>query len=95
MIEHAVFFAARHKREGGHIGKHGSRAILPIEPQQRAFLRKVVGRQVPTNGREPLAQFLSIAPVAPIPETAEPLVAMGEAQTTVRVRTTSPRLRPG
>jgi hypothetical protein len=76
MIEQAIFFAARHKREPSHSGKHGSRAILPIEPQKRAFLWKVVGSQIPTNGHKPFAQLLSISPVAPIPETAEPLITM-------------------
>ena len=72
MIEHSIVFAARHKREPSHIGKHGSSAIVPIEPQKRAFLRKVVGSQIPTNGHKPLAQLLSISPVAPIPATSEP-----------------------
>ena len=76
MIEQAIFFAARHKREPSHIGKHGSSAILPIEPQQRAFLRKVGGNQISANGREAPSQFLSISTVAPIPETAEPLITM-------------------
>src|SRR5579875_2177436 len=32
-----------------------------------------MGRQIPANGRECLAPFLSIAPVSSVPETAEPL----------------------
>ncbi len=58
MIEDAVLFAADHKRKASYIGEHSSRAILPVEPQQRAFLRKVVGSQIPANGGDPLAQFL-------------------------------------
>lgn len=42
MIEQAVFFATGHKREAGHIGKHSSRAILPIEPEQGTRLRELV-----------------------------------------------------
>ncbi len=33
VIEHAVLFAAGHKREPSHIGEHRSRAILPIKPR--------------------------------------------------------------
>jgi hypothetical protein len=59
MIEQAIGFVAGHKREASHIGQHGSRAVLPIEPQQRAFWWEVVGCQIPANGGETLAQFLS------------------------------------
>src|SRR5260370_2575781 len=76
MVEQVILFVGRHNGEPSHIGKHGSRAILPIEPQQCAFLRKAVGSQISTNGHKPLAQLLSISPVAPIPETAEPLITM-------------------
>ncbi len=37
MIEQAVVFATGHERKTGEIGKHRSIAILPIEPEQRAF----------------------------------------------------------
>jgi hypothetical protein len=57
---------------------------LPIQPQKSAFLWKVVGRQIPTNGGEPLAQFFPIAPVPAVAETAEPLI-------TVRLRNCCPR----
>ncbi len=42
MIEQAVFFATGHKREADYIGKHSSRAILPIEPKQGTSLRELV-----------------------------------------------------
>jgi len=84
MIEQVIVFAARHKRERGHIGEHGPIAILPVEPQQRAFLRKMVGRQIPTNGHKPLAQFLPIPPVPAIAKRAQPLM-------TVRLRNRCPR----
>jgi hypothetical protein len=76
MIEQMIVFATRHKREASHIGKHRSIAVLPVEPEQRAFLWKLMSRQIPANGRERLAQFLSIAPVPSVPETAEPLITM-------------------
>jgi hypothetical protein len=76
MIKQVIVFAARHKREPSHIGEYGSIAILPIEPQQCAFLWELRGCQIPANGRERLAQFLSIAPVPPVPETAQPLITM-------------------
>ena len=77
MIEDAVLFAAGHKRKASYIGEHSSRAILPVEPQQRAFLRKVGGSQIPTNGGEPLAQFLPISPIASVAKRAEPVERVG------------------
>jgi len=50
--------------------------------------------QIPPDGAEPAPQFLPVEPMASVAETAEPVGTMGEAQTTVRVRTISPRLRP-
>src|SRR5258708_39734152 len=62
-----------HKREPSHIGEHRPIAILPIEAQQGAFLRKLVGSQIPANGGTRLAQFFPIAPVSAVAETTEPL----------------------
>src|SRR5260370_41571531 len=59
MIEQLIVFATRHKREASHIGEHRSIAILCVEPQQRAFLRKVGGCRIPANGRVRLSAFLS------------------------------------
>ena len=73
LIEGGVLFAAGHKRKASYIGEHSSRAILPVEPQQRVFLRKVVGSQIPANGGEPLAQFLPISPIASVAKRAEPV----------------------
>ncbi len=56
----------------------------PSSREPRAFLRKVVGSQIPANGGEPLAQFLPVAPVPPIAKRAEPVV-------TVRLADDSPR----
>jgi hypothetical protein len=67
---------------------------LPIQPQQSARRRKMVCLQIAPDGGQRPAQFLPVEPIAFVAETAEPVVTMGEAQTTVRVRTTSPRLRP-
>jgi len=56
MIEQVIVFAARHKRERGHIGEHDPVAILPVEPRASCVRGGcVVGRQIPTNGGEPLA----------------------------------------
>jgi len=41
-------------------------STAPITP------RKVMGRQIPTNGHKPLAQFFPIVPVPSVAETAEP-----------------------
>src|SRR5437588_6512931 len=38
MVEQLVVFAAGDKREASHIPEHRSIAILPVEPEQRAFL---------------------------------------------------------
>ena len=71
VIEHAVLFATGHIREASHIGEHGSVAILAVEPEQCTFWWELMGRQIPANGGEPLAQFLAIVPVAAIAETTE------------------------
>ena len=55
MIEQAVFFPTGHKREPSHIGKHGSRAILPIEPEQDTSLGDLVRGEVPLDRGTPLA----------------------------------------
>jgi hypothetical protein len=77
MIEHGVFFASGHKGEASQIGEHGPGAILSIKPQQGALRRKLVRREVSRDGRECLPQFLSVASVASVAKTAEPLEAVG------------------
>src|SRR6266849_2111630 len=76
MIKHTVFFASGHTSEASEIGEHHAQAILPIKPYQRAFWWKLVCCQIPTNGDKSLAQFFSVLPIAPVPETAEPLITM-------------------
>ena len=76
VIEHGVVFATGHEREASEIGEHGSSSILAVEPQQRVRKVELIGSEIPTNGGERLLQFLSISPIAPIPETAEPLITM-------------------
>ncbi len=93
-IQHGVIFAAHDEREACQIGDDGPCPILPIQPQQGADRRKMVCLQIAPDGGQRPAQFLPVASIAAVAETAEPVVTMGEAQTTVRVRTTSPRLRP-
>jgi hypothetical protein len=56
-----------------------STAPLPYCPSRReprAFLRKVMSRQIPTNGHKSFAQFFPIASVPTIAETAEPLITV-------------------
>jgi len=93
-IQHAVIFAAHDKRKVCQVGDDGPCSILPIQPHQGADRRKMVRLQIAPNSGQRSAQFLPVAAIAAVAETAEPVVTMGEAQTTVRVRTTSPRLRP-
>ena len=93
-IQHAVIFAAHDEREACQIGDDGPCPVLPIQPYQGADRRKMVRLQIAPDSGQRSAQFLPVASIAAVAETAEPVVTMGEAQTTVRVRTTSPRLRP-
>ncbi len=77
MIEHRVLFAPGHEREASEIGEHGSRAILPVEPEQSALLWELVRREIPTDGGEALAQFRSVATVAAVAKRAEPTFSYG------------------
>jgi hypothetical protein len=70
MIKGGVLLAAGHKSEASQIGEHGSRPILAVKPEQHTLLQELVGFEIARDDSEPLAQFLSIAPVA---KTAEPL----------------------
>lgn len=76
MIKQVIVFATDDKGEPSHIGEHSPVAILSVEAQQRAFLRKVVGRQILTNGGESLTQFLPIPPVPAIAKRAQPLITV-------------------
>ena len=55
VIQHMVLFAAGHKGEASQIREYSPGAILTVEPQQGAFLRKLVRCEVATNGCESLA----------------------------------------
>src|SRR6266516_50397 len=79
MIEHGVLFAAHHEREACQIRQHGPGAVLPIEPEEGALLRKLVGSEVATDGREGLTKFLPVESVASVAKRAEPLVGVGLA----------------
>ncbi len=94
LIQHAVIFAAHDEGEACQIGDDSPCSILSVQPQQGRCRRKTVCLQIAPNGGQPLAQFLPVESIASVSETAQPLGTVGEAQTTVRVRTTSPRLRP-
>ncbi len=77
MIKRGVLLAASHKREIGQIGEDGPGAILSIEPEQGARLWKLVGREIPTNGRKRLSQFLPVLSIVAVSKTAEPVVTVG------------------
>jgi hypothetical protein len=72
MIKHPVVFASGHEREPSQISEDGPGPVLPIESQERAGLWKLIGSEIPSNGRQAIAQLLSVAPVATITKTAEP-----------------------
>src|SRR6266566_9597598 len=76
VIEHRVLFAASHEGEAREIGEHGPRAILPVEPKQATCWRELVRCEVASDRRECLAQFHSVASVASIAKTAEPVVTV-------------------
>src|SRR5713226_3371928 len=73
MIEHRVLFAAGHKGEASQVSQHGPGAILSIEPEEGVPLWELVLREVARDRREGLAQFRSVATVAPVAKRAEPL----------------------
>jgi hypothetical protein len=75
-IQHGVVFAAYHRGETCQIGKDGSRAILPIQPQHDSLLWQAMGLAVELNGGHRPAQFLPIEPIARVGEGAEPLRGM-------------------
>jgi len=77
MIECGVLFTSCHKSESGQIREHGSGPILAVEPEQSAPLWELVGREIPTNGREAPTQFLPVAPVASVAKRAEPTFSCG------------------
>ncbi len=71
MVEHAVLFASGHESKTCEIAEHRSRAILAVKPNQGARGIELIRFEIATNGSEPLAQFLPIAPVPTIAETAD------------------------
>ncbi len=79
MIEYRVLLASGHESEASEIGEHSPRAILSVEPEQGALLRKLERRQISTNGRESLAQFRAVESVASVSKTAEPVETVGLA----------------
>jgi hypothetical protein len=71
LIEYRVVFAAGDKGEVGHICEHRPGAILSVEPKQGTRLWELVRGEIARDRRECLAQFRSVASVAPIAKTAE------------------------
>ncbi len=77
MIKHGVLFATGHKGEASQVGQHGPGAILSIEPEEGEPLWELVRREVARDRREGLAQFRSVATVAPVAKRAEPTFNYG------------------
>ncbi len=94
MIKHPVVFASGHEREPSQISEDGPGPVLPIESQERAGLWKLIGSEIPSKGCQALAQLLSVAPVATITKTAEPLETVGLADHGARPHDL-PSLTPG
>src|SRR5260370_40311080 len=76
MSGQRVLFATRNKGEAREIGEHGPGAILSVEPKQGTRLWDLVCCEVARDRREALAEFRSVASVAAVAKTAEPLIAM-------------------
>src|SRR6266566_3437101 len=76
-IQHGVIFAAHDKRKVCQVGDDGPCSILPIQPQQGADRRKMVRLQIAPDSAQRSAQFLSVASIAAVAETAEPVITMG------------------
>ena len=51
----------------------------PSSLEPRVLLRELRGSEVATDGRQGLAQFFAVEPVAAVPKRTEPLVAVGLA----------------
>jgi hypothetical protein len=77
VVQHRVGFAPCDKAVSGQTGQDRARSVLPIQPQQGAFLRNVVRLEVLLDGLDRPTQFLMKMSVAWITETAEPLVTVG------------------
>jgi hypothetical protein len=67
---------------------------LAIQAEDGTFFRKPVCLHVALDRGHCVTQFCSVLSIPGVTKTGEPLMRMGAAQTVVRVRTTSPRLRP-
>jgi hypothetical protein len=77
MIEHGVLFATGNFGEASQVSQHGPGAILSIEPEEGEPLWELVRREVARDRREGLAQFRSVATVAPVAKRAEPTFNYG------------------
>src|SRR6266567_98513 len=71
-----VATTTRHKGETCQIHKHRSRSILAIEPDQRVLRWELIRREIPRDCSQRFSEFLSIAPVAAVAKTAEPVVTV-------------------
>ena len=98
LIERGVLFATSDKGETGQISEHGSHPILAIEPEQGARRWDLMCCKVACDRREALAHFHSVASVASIAKTAEPLIAMSLSDHRARpndLSTFAPRVARG
>jgi hypothetical protein len=94
MIKHPVVFASGNAREPSQISEDGPGPVLPIESQERAGLWKLIGREIPSNGRQALAQLHAARARCHDYQNCRADFQRWAWLITVRVRTTCPRLRP-
>ncbi len=90
MIEGGVLLAAGHKGKAGQIREHRSGSIQPVEPQQRPLRWELIRAEIACDRSQSLVQFLPIASVASVSETAEPVITTGIAEIRAKAATAQP-----
>ena len=76
-IKQLIVFPTHHEREASQVGDDGSGAILPIQPQQRPFLRELLRLQRGLDSCHCATQFCPLLAVARVAKGPEPLVRVG------------------
>ena len=75
-VKELVVLAPHHIREASQVSYDGSRALLPIQPQEHPFHWKGMGLAVALNGCDRPAQFYPVFAIARVAERGEPLMGM-------------------
>ena len=76
LVKDLIVFAPRDIREADQVSEDGTRAILPIEPQESPSLWKFMSFAVPLNGRNRPPQLRPVLTFACVSQGSEPLMRM-------------------